>query len=449
MEMDFRSGRKVGPKGSVVAGSVWETRIKSDQVKGGFKVFNANHDDDDDESGNNQKLNGVGVSGKRKTWKTHDESFQGFFEKSQNFQIAKPKTEEQSAVVDGIKKTTPVQVKKGRSQAIFREINKSVDGIERNPVHMKKTRSQLSKRSADVIEAGERIELGTNKVWVLGDQKSGNGVSIEENEKIGSEVLADDDDDDEEFYEPEEEEPNRVANEFKKLPEEKPRKVVNEVKKTSQFHNKTLQFSSTVNNQQPPPVVKRATSVYTTTKPTKSPYSFNDYHYQNFPQVHNKLQNLADIVMWRNISKSALIFGMGTFIIILSSYTQDLNISCISVICYLGLVYLAAIFLYRSIICRGVVDIDESSYVVGEEEAVWLLKLVLPSLNEFLLKVRALFTGDPGTTMKLAVLLFVLARCGSYITIWKMAKLGFIGVFTVPKVYSSYSYQLTTYGKIY
>ncbi|MBA0835867.1 hypothetical protein Goarm_008120 [Gossypium armourianum] len=114
---------------------------------------------------------------------------------------------------------------------------------------------------------------------------------------------------------------------------------------------------------------------------------------------------------------------MGTFIIISSSYTQDLNISFISATSYVCLVYLAAIFLYRSIICRGVVDVDELSYVVGEEEAFWLLKLVLPYLNEFLIKLRALFSGDPATTMKLAVLLFVLARCGSSITIWKMTKL--------------------------
>ncbi|KAE8689010.1 Reticulon-like protein B21 [Hibiscus syriacus] len=150
--------------------------------------------------------------------------------------------------------------------------------------------------------------------------------------------------------------------------------------------------------------------------------------------------------MWRDVSKSALIFGIGTFITISSSYTQDLNISFITVISYVGLVYLAAIFLYRSIICRGIVDIDESSCVVGEEEAIWVLKLVLPYLNEFLLKLRALFSGDPSTTMKLAVLLFVLARCGSSITIWKMAKLGFFGVFTVPKVCCSYSHQITAYG---
>ncbi|XP_022750239.1 reticulon-like protein B21 isoform X2 [Durio zibethinus] len=308
--------------------------------------------------------------------------------------------------------------------------------------------------------------------------------------KSSPEVLVDDgdgveDEDDEEFYDDEEEEeievgiekksfdikemnvpeekPNRVANELKKLPEEKPnkainevnkfhedksRKAVNEVKKISEFHNKTA-LSSTVNKQLPP-VVKRATSVHTTPiKPTKSTHFSDDYHYQRFPQTRNKLQNLVDLVMWRDLSKSALVFGMGTLIIISSSYTQDLNFSCISVISYLGLVYLAAIFVYRSIICRGVVGIDESSCVLGEDEAVWLLKLVLPYLNEFLLKLRALFSGDPATTMKLALLLFVLARCGSSITIWKMAKLGFFGVFTVPKVCSSYSHQLTAYGKVW
>ncbi|KAG4192560.1 hypothetical protein ERO13_A07G163200v2 [Gossypium hirsutum] len=112
----------------------------------------------------------------------------------------------------------------------------------------------------------------------------------------------------------------------------------------------------------------------------------------------------------------------------------------------MGLVYFAAIFLYRSIICRGVVEINKSNCVVGEEEAIWLLKLVLPYLNEFLLKLMALFSGDPSTIMKMAVLLFVLARCGSSITIWKMANLGFFGVFIVPKLCTSYSHQLSAYG---
>ncbi|XVF48427.1 hypothetical protein PTKIN_Ptkin03bG0189200 [Pterospermum kingtungense] len=591
------SSRRSGAKSSVVAGSVWETRMKSDEVKGGIKVFNGGEAEENSSNAEDKRLSlkkgqgvggGVGVSGKRKTWKS--ESFDGFEKNNNPIQIPKSKAEdhckELSVSVDGVKKspirvargrsvehckdlslsvdgvnrkTPPGQVKKGRSEGV-RELSKSVDGIERSPIHMKKPRSEVPKRSS---ESGERVERNSvqlrkaksdsvkasnqsgngngngneanlqqlrrskseeNKVLVLDDQKMENNVaSIEENEKnpvestdkngsdeseenckefgvcqekvISSntsngdiaksspEVLSVDDDgdgdgdgveDDEELYEEEEEEeeeevleeeievgneqnksfdikemnvpqekpnkvvvnevkklpaeekPNKAVYEVKKLQEDEPTKVVNEVKKTSKFHNKSAPFSSTV-NKHPPPVVKRATSIYTTpTNPTKST-SFSasgDYSYQSFPQTQNNLQNLVDLVMWRDVPKSTLVFGMGTFMIISSSYTQDLNISCISVISYLGLVYLAAIFLYRSIICRGVVDIDESSCVVGEGEAVWLLKLVLPYLNEFLLKLRALFSGDPATTMKLAVLLFVLARCGTFITIWKMAKLG-------------------------
>ena len=49
---------------------------------------------------------------------------------------------------------------------------------------------------------------------------------------------------------------------------------------------------------------------------------------------------------------------------------------------------------------------DYGGSVVGEEEAIWLLKLVLPYLNEFLLKLKVLFSGDPATTMK--VICFIL-----------------------------------------
>ncbi|XP_015162535.1 reticulon-like protein B21 isoform X2 [Solanum tuberosum] len=180
--------------------------------------------------------------------------------------------------------------------------------------------------------------------------------------------------------------------------------------------------------------------------PTRTkPVPASDEFQRNIPRQHSNLESLVDLVMWTDASKSALIFGIGTFFIISSSYTKDLNISFISVISYLGLVYLATIFLFRSL--RGANDIGESSeYVLGEEEAMWILKLILPYINECLMKIRALFSGDPATTMKMAVLLFIFARCGSSITIWKMSKLGFFGVFIVPKVCSSYSTQLTAYG---
>lgn len=58
--------------------------------------------------------------------------------------------------------------------------------------------------------------------------------------------------------------------------------------------------------------------------------------------------------------------------------------------------------LSKTKLTRGAVELEDSNeiYIVGEEEAIWLLRLILPYLNEFLLKLRGLFSGDPATTMK-------------------------------------------------
>lgn len=48
-------------------------------------------------------------------------------------------------------------------------------------------------------------------------------------------------------------------------------------------------------------------------------------------------------------------------------------------------------------------DERDERYMVGEEEAIWLLKLLLPYVNELLLKLRSLFSGDPATTLKVRI----------------------------------------------
>lgn len=45
---------------------------------------------------------------------------------------------------------------------------------------------------------------------------------------------------------------------------------------------------------------------------------------------------------------------------------------------------------------------------------MWLVKMVLPYLNEFLVKLRALFSGDPATTMKVNSLFFFFFPIISY-----------------------------------
>ncbi|KAL8168110.1 hypothetical protein V2J09_009609 [Rumex salicifolius] len=187
-------------------------------------------------------------------------------------------------------------------------------------------------------------------------------------------------------------------------------------------------------------------------RPTHSSPGRDSDAKQRGPNTHSTLQ--MDLVMWKHVPKSALVFGVGTFMIISSSYTKDLNISFISVTSYLGLIYLGISFLYKSFKCRGIKGGSDTNYgdgmvVIGEDEAIWLSSFILPVLNEFLLKLKALFCGDPAVTMKLAAVLFALARCGSSITIWNMVKLGFFVAFILPKFCSSYSAQITGYGKFW
>ncbi|XP_022888155.1 reticulon-like protein B21 isoform X2 [Olea europaea var. sylvestris] len=515
------------------AGSVWESRMKSDQVKGGIKVFDATQENSDENkissgsSANNTevqddvkvivkpKRSPVGVSGKRKTWKS--ESLEG-----SPLQIARQRSElgknldeqckELSVSVDGngngnangngngIKKS-PAQFKKTRSAVLSQKgtVEQTGDAIEKSSSQLSKVKSdsnetlteskidgkselnEVKSESSDgngngngnvknslqlqlvntEKAAAKKLDLegfseGTKKN-PTGIDQSGSDQDCKElivcEEKAITSILKTPSDDDfvdgEEGEEKEEEwdeEEIDEENEKKSLDikeitvkEPNPKKVVIEEKKFVHRNERSVP----VVKKQAPPAVNHARKIHTS--PTKTKPSQVEDDFQRTPRSHSKLESFVDLVMWRDVSKSAFIFGIGTFVIISSSYTRDLNISFISVVSYLGLVYLASIFLFRSLIRRGEIDRSQD-YVVGEEEAIWVLKLVLPYINEFLLKLRALFSGDPSTTMKLAVLLFVLARCGSSITIWKMAKLGFFGVFIVPKVCSSYSTQLTAFG---
>lgn len=507
MEGGNRSRSKSSRNNGVVAtGSVWENRMKLDEVKGGFKVFSNSSieetpDENDDKdcvfiSGSNTQVDkkldmgpkrenlDVGVvSGKRKTWKT-TESFEG-----NPIQIASKKTDlsksldgksrDLSVSVDGVvgitKKTwksesfegNPFQIASKRSDLRknldekSKDLSVSADEVCKKAPIQKKKSSELRKLKSDQSVNGnvkksnleDSIEIKKTKSEEFGmcEEKfiTSNVVSEAESVKKLEKNLEneDDDDDDDEWDDVLEEEIDEgndkrsvEVKEIRVQEQNKLKKIVIEEKRF-QYNNKRQMPITSINMKQSPPTLGNA-NIHQSATRTKSD------EFQS--KQHSKLQSLVDLVMWRNVSKSALVFGIGTFVIISSSYTQDLNISFISALAYLGLIYLAAIFLFRSLIHRRAVDVGESSEcVVEEEEVMWILKLILPLINEFLLKIRALFSGDPSTTMKMAVLLFLLAKFGNYITIWKLYKLGFFGVFVIPKVCSSYSTQLTSHGTFF
>ncbi|XP_009795103.1 reticulon-like protein B21 [Nicotiana sylvestris] len=499
--------------GSVVAsGSVWENRMKLDEVKGGIKVLISNNieetpDENDDKdctftNGNNNQvdkklemgpkksnLGVVGVmSGKRKTWKA--ENFEGnpiqiaskrtdlskkldekcqdlskkLDEKCQDLSKIPIRSKKKSESVNGKAKLVSSKefdeesknldskiLKKSNLEESSKNIEGSIKENEKKPlIGIKKTKSE---------ENCEEKFITSNVVNLTYDEEVSSAILDRQVRKLRSREITseakfvtkvdknlENEEEEEEWDEVLEEE---IDEEIEKksvdvkeirVQEQKPKKIVIEEKKL-QYNNKRQIPISSINRKQLPPTSIHAKIHPSPTRTKSVPVS--DVN----PRQNGKLQSFVDLVMWRNVSKSTLVFGIGTFVIISSSYTQDLNISFIAVLSYLGLVYLAAIFLFRSLIHRRANDIGESSeYIVGEEEAVWALKLILPFINEFLLKIRALFSGDPATTMKMAVLLFLLARYGSSITIWKLSKLGFFGVMVIPKTCSSYSTQLTSYG---
>eukprot|EP01018_Ginkgo_biloba_P011157 Gb_25024 [translate_table: standard] len=161
------------------------------------------------------------------------------------------------------------------------------------------------------------------------------------------------------------------------------------------------------------------------------------------------LQYMADLIMWRDTPKSAFVFGAGSFFVLSSCFTLDLHFSLVTIVSYLALFYLASVFFYKSFFRRGSIDLDSIStnYELSEADALRIVRLILPPFNALFAKIRELFSGDPATTLKLACVLWLLAECGHLMTIWTLARLGFFGIFTIPKLYSCYSAQLHGQGE--
>ncbi|XP_041996455.1 reticulon-like protein B21 isoform X2 [Salvia splendens] len=401
--MDLGGGgrrRGAAPK----EGSVWESRMKLDKVKGGIKVFKAadqnseqnTQNDVTTETNSEIEISRDGkpkqsLSGKRKTWKSESS--------------------------DG----SPVKIAALRSE-LSRNFDEQIsESAKKSPVSIRN--SSVRKAKSNSVEANARASVGEKTEKSDGDaereRKSRSDEDCEENKaaitSFVPQINGGGESDLNEDKEIEVENKSVDVEEIGVGDHKHERNVIVE-KKSVQRNPKPVPVSSSIARNQPSPAANHARFNPIPTKINNSS--------ENIPRASSKLQSFVDLVMWRDVSKSAFVFGIGTFAIISSSFTKDLNISFISVLSYLGLVCLAANFLFRSLISRGSVENESANQdcVVGEEEAIWVTKMLLPFINECLLNLRALFSGDPSTTMKLAVLLFVLARSGSSFTIWTTAK---------------------------
>ncbi|KAK6151598.1 hypothetical protein DH2020_014233 [Rehmannia glutinosa] len=367
--------RASGPK----AGSVWESRLKLDELKGGIKVFNATHENSQENTQNtnttptvsnntdeiqmDKKVNDVrpkqspigGMSSsKRKTWKS--ESSEG----------------------------SPVQIARQRSELNknldeqFKELSVALDGIKKSPVWVKKKRSLSNEKNA--IQLRKVKSDSTDQV--INDSKS------EPDEKIKNS------------------DNGKVDNEPNKDLEGSIGKIDKSpigVKKSRSDEDceefgvcEEKEITSNVSHQ-----IKNVSS------------SDDDDEEDEEIEVEKKSLEIKEISVQEHKLKKIVIEEKK----LLHSNEKPVPIS-------------PAVKKQSQI---------PAIISMGFQEPIAGYKALVSTLN-------LLWKNDKFCLWQLAVLLFILARCGSSITIWKMAKLGFIGVFTVPKICSTYSTQLTAYA---
>nr|BAK07265.1 predicted protein [Hordeum vulgare subsp. vulgare] len=465
------------PRRAPAAASVWETRMEMDEVKGGVKVFSEGADDADEEGmrvysrlRRNQSDGGGAGAGagtaaaakKRRNWKASEPV-------TAIAELRKSRSDAAATAGAVVAKRAVARVTTPEKKLAAEVKEVVVVEVEKAPLPQPK--DIKAEAEEDQEEWEEELEAEEQE-------------EEEEKEVVDQDQAAIDEDETDQPTAPNQADEQDLAPPTKRVI----RPVAAPVEDERAANPEPTKLAAAVNlramNPEPmtPPAKKKPTPVVihrtdpepARTSPEKkaspvigrrlpkqepvdAPPEEEEYEeIQGRPSAlstsNQRMQNIVDLVMWRDVSKSAFVFGFGTFSLISCSYAKDLNFNTITAASYLGLVYLGLRFLCKSLLNRGEsveCDDERSHYLVGEEDAVWLLRLVLPYVNEVLLNLRSLFSGEPATTMKLALLLFAMARCGNFVTLWTLAKLVFFGIFTIPKVCSSYSTQLARYGKFW
>ncbi|CAJ1978898.1 unnamed protein product [Sphenostylis stenocarpa] len=150
---------------------------------------------------------------------------------------------------------------------------------------------------------------------------------------------------------------------------------------------------------------------------------------------------IADLIMWRDVSKSTLWFGFGCLCFLSSCFTKGINVSVFSAMSRLAILLLGVSFFSNSVFQRNQVQ-KRSFTKLKENDILHLTKLILPALNFAISKTRELFSGEPCMTLRVAPFLLLGAEYGHLVTIWRLCAIGFFVSFSVPKLYSCYSAQI-------
>ncbi|MCL7033558.1 hypothetical protein MKW94_015373 [Papaver nudicaule] len=159
-------------------------------------------------------------------------------------------------------------------------------------------------------------------------------------------------------------------------------------------------------------------------------------------RIHYSGQNIYDLIMWKDVSKSTLWFGLGSLCFLSSCFSRGLRFSVFSAISRVGLMFLIVSFFRNSFSPRRINDQAQININLKEEDIVRLAGVVLPVANLIITKMRTIFSGEASMTLKVAPVLLLGSEYGHSISLWRLCVSGFFISFTIPKLYRSYSLQM-------
>ncbi|CAB3376405.1 Hypothetical predicted protein [Cloeon dipterum] len=161
---------------------------------------------------------------------------------------------------------------------------------------------------------------------------------------------------------------------------------------------------------------------------------------------------VGQLVYWRDPKKSGLVFG-GVLLVLLSLSAFSL----ISVVAYVSLIALGGSIVFRiyKSVLQAVQKTDdghpfkallETDITLTEEKVQEVASVAVSHINCTVTELRRLFlVEDLVDSIKFGVLLWVLTYVGAWFNGMTLIILGFIGAFTLPKVYENNQAQIDQY----
>uniref|UniRef100_A0A453JT93 Reticulon domain-containing protein n=1 Tax=Aegilops tauschii subsp. strangulata TaxID=200361 RepID=A0A453JT93_AEGTS len=155
-------------------------------------------------------------------------------------------------------------------------------------------------------------------------------------------------------------------------------------------------------------------------------------------------ERVVELVMWKDVAKSALWFGLGSMFFLSCSFSREITFSPISVFCQLGVMILGLAF-FKDSVPQSRQPVRERNFQLTEKDVLRAAGAVLPIANSIISTAQVIFSGNPSMTLKVLPVLLFGAKYGSLVTVWRLLATGFLHQFYTPKalylLFNSNSYD--------